>query len=176
MKKFILSVFVLIAFVISGCASVPKDDIQVDAEADPKVNFSGYKTYAWLGSVGIVNDPEGSWEPPQFDADAEIVFLVNEALRKRGMSEANNNPDMLVGYALGLDMAGLKVKENPETKISTLENVPQTALVVTLIDPETEFVTWASVATADFKNLDPETAKQRLQYAVNKMFKDLPKK
>jgi len=30
----------------SGCASVPTEDIQVDAQADPKANFSGYKTYA----------------------------------------------------------------------------------------------------------------------------------
>lgn len=174
MKNSILSVLVLVGF-LAGCASVPKDDIQVDAEADPKVNFSGYKTYAWLGSVGIVNDPEGSWEPPQFDADAEIVYLVNEALRKRGMSKSNDAPDMLVAYAIGLDMAALKVKQNPDTKISTLENVPQTALILTLIDPETEFVTWAAVATGEFKNADPETAKKRLQYVISTMFKKLPK-
>lgn len=174
MKNSILSVLVLVGL-MAGCANIPKDDIQIDAEADPKVNFSGYKTYAWLGSVGIVNDPQGQWEPPQFDADAEIVFLINEALRKRGMSEVNDKPDMLVAYALGLDMASLNLKHNPETNITTLENVPQTALIVTLIDPETEFVTWAGIATAEFKNADPETAKRRIQYVITTMFKKLPK-
>jgi len=174
MKNIILSILVLVGF-MAGCATVPKDDIKVETEADPKVNFSGYKTYAWLGSVGIVNDPEGHWEPPQFDADAEIVFLINEVLRKRGMSEVNEAPDVLIAYALGLDMAALKVKQNPDTKIETLENVPQTALIVTLIDPETEFVNWAAVATGEFKNADPETAKKRLQYVIDTMFKKLPK-
>jgi len=174
MRNIILTVLVMVGF-IAGCASVPKDDIKVATEADPKVNFGGYKTYAWLGSIGIVNDPQGHWEPPKFDADAEIVFLINETLRKRGMSEVNNNPDMLIAYFVGVDMDATKVKQNPETKITSLENVPKTALVVTLIDPQTEFVTWAAVATGEIKNLDSETAKKRLAYVVNTMFKGLPK-
>jgi len=175
MKNIIFSVFVLAAF-ITGCASVPKDDIEIKTAADPKVNFNGYKTYAWLGSAGIVNDPEGMWEPPQFDADAEIQYLINSALRKRGMNEVNIDPDMLVAYAVGVDMAALELKQDPESKLSTLENVPQTGLVVTLIDPDTGFVTWAAVATGEIKNLAPDMAKKRLEYAVNAMFKDLPKK
>jgi hypothetical protein len=174
MKKTILTVLVLTGFIL-GCATVPKDDITIETEADPKVNFSGYKTYAWLGAVGIVEDPEGRWEPPAFDADAEIVYLINDALRKRGMSEVNDGADLWVAYALGVDMEALKVKQNPETKIETLENVPQAGLAVLLIDPETTFVTWIGVATGELKNLDVETAKKRLGYVVNTMFKELPK-
>lgn len=175
MKKINLSILVVIVGFIAGCATFPKDDIKVDAEADAKANFSGYKTYAWLGSVGIVNDPDDQWEPPQFDADAELVFLINDALRKRGMTEVNDNPDMLVAYGVGADMGALQLKEDPKTKLSTLENVPQGALIVTLIDAQTEFVVWAGEATGDIKNLDAKTAKQRLQYVVDSMFKKLPK-
>ena len=173
MNKRILLGLVLTVF-FAGCTTFPKDDIRVAAEADPKANFSGYKTYAWLGSVGIVNDPQGHWEPPKFDADAEIVFQIDQALRKRGVTQVNNNPDLLVAYTLGLNMAALKVKQNPQSKLKTLENVPQTGMVVLLIDPDTGFVIWAGVATAEFKNLAPEVAKQRLYYAVNQMFKQLP--
>jgi len=95
MKKIIFSVLVLAVF-ITACTSVPKDDIQINIAADPKVNFSGYKTYAWLVAAGIVNDPDGLWEPPQFDADAEIQYLIDSALRIRGMSEVSADPDMLV--------------------------------------------------------------------------------
>ncbi|WP_455203831.1 DUF4136 domain-containing protein [Kaarinaea lacus] len=174
MKKNILAVLVMVGF-IAGCASFPKDDIQVETEADPKVNFSGYKTYAWLGSIGIVKDPEGLWEPPQFDADAEIVFLIDSALRKRGITEVSENPDMLVAYAIGVEMDALKLKHNPETKITSLENVPQTGLIVVLIDPETEFATWVGIATGEIKNLDADTAKKRLKYVVDSMFKGMPK-
>ena len=174
MKNIILTVLVLVGF-IAGCATVPKDDIKIQTEADPKVNFSAYKSYAWLGSIAVLNDPQGVWKSPQFDVDAELVFLINEALRKRGMSESNSNPDMLVAYAAGADMDALKVKENPDTKISTLENVPQTGLIVLLLDPQTEVITWAGVATGEIKNLESDIAKKRLAYAINSMFKELPR-
>ena len=72
-------------------------------------------------------------------------------------------------------MDALELKTDPETKLSSLENVPQTGLVVMLVDAETSFVTWISVATTEMKNLDQETQKKRLEYVVNTMFKDLPK-
>ncbi|NIN61067.1 MAG: DUF4136 domain-containing protein [Gammaproteobacteria bacterium] len=174
MNKRILSAIILAVF-IAGCSTFPKDDIQIQSEADPKVNFSGYKTYAWLGAVGIVKDPQGQWEPPQFDADSEITLQINNALRSRGMREDDANPDMLVAYALGIDMEALQAKQDPETDFETLENVPQAGLIVLLIDPETEFVTWVSIAIAEYKNLEPEVAKLRIKYAINEMFKGLPR-
>ncbi|KPJ94903.1 MAG: hypothetical protein AMJ53_04120 [Gammaproteobacteria bacterium SG8_11] len=175
MKKIVLLVYLVATFLV-GCSSVPVDDITIESEADPKIKFSGYKTYAWLGAAGILNDPQGQWEPPKFDADAEIMFLIDQALRKRGMTEVNENPDMLVAYALGVDMEALKLKQDPDTKMQTLEQVPQGGFIVVLIDPETEYATWVSVATAELKGLEPDAAKQRLKYAVNKMFAELPKK
>ena len=174
MKKIILAIMVM-AWFVTSCSTFPKDDIKIESEVDAKANISGYKTYAWLAAVGILEDAEGHWEPPKFDADAEIEFLINEALRKHGMSQVNNDPDMYIAYALGVDMDALELKTNPETKLSSLENVPQAGFVVMLMDAETGFVTWVSVATAEMKNLDPETQKKRLEYTVNTMFKDLPK-
>jgi hypothetical protein len=122
----------------------------------------------------MLNDPEGAWKPPAFDANAEIVYLVNEVLRARGMRETSDNPDMLVAFAAGADMEALKLKQNPETRITNLENVPQAGLVVVLIDPQTEFVTWVGVATGEIRNLDEASSKKRLEYAVKNMFKLLP--
>jgi hypothetical protein len=174
MKKLIFTVIVLAGF-ITGCATVPTDDISIETEADPKVNFSGYKTYAWLGSVGIVNDPEGQWEPPNFDADATIMSIADDVLSKRGMSKVDSEPDMVIAYALGVDMEALEVKVNPDTKLTTLEDVPQAGLVMIMLDPETQFVTWIGIATAEVKNLDTEMVQKRLEYAVKGMLKKLPK-
>jgi hypothetical protein len=175
MKKIVLLVFLTIMH-LAGCTNVPVDDITIESEADPKVNFSGYKTYAWLGAAGILNDPQGKWEPPKFDADAEITFLIDQELRKRGLTEVTDGPDMLVAYALGVDMAALKLKHDPATNMHALEEVPQSGLIVVLIDPETEFTTWVSIATAELKGLEPEMAKKRIAYAVKSMFKQLPNK
>ena len=136
MKRNYLSVFIIALMLFVGCASVQTKDIQVDAQSDPKANFSGYKTYAWLGTAAIVNDPYGQWEPPQFDADAEIMFLIDRELRKRGMSENTADPDLVIAFAAGIDMETLGLKVDSETKMDVLENVPQGGLVVVLMDSQ----------------------------------------
>jgi hypothetical protein len=161
---------------LAGCASVPTEDIQIDAQADPKANFSGYETYAWLGSAAILNDAYGQWEPPAFDADAEIKYLIDRELRKRGMSENTADPDMIVAFAAGINMDALELQVNPETEMEMLKNVPRGGLLLVLVDSESGFVIWAGVATADVqKRPDMQTAKARLDYGVTELFKKLPK-
>ena len=175
MKKFSLAAILMLGFLVSGCATFPKDDIEIQTEADPTVKFSGYKTYAILGSAEIINDPQGKWEPTGLDADAEIEFLINNELRKRGMTVTRTNPDVLIAYALGIDTEMTKFKEDPETQVSVLENVPQGALVIAMMDANTEIVTWAGVAVGELQDQGEEVAKLRLNYVVSEMFKQIPK-
>ena len=176
MKKTQLLIGALVLIFAIGCASVPTKDIKIDAQSDPKANFSGYKTYAWLGAAAIVNDPYGQWEPPQFDADAEIIFLIDRELRKRGMTENTTNPDLIVAFAAGIDMEALGLKTNPDTQSNMLNNVPQGGLAVVLADSQTGFAIWVGTAVAELQeNPDTKTVKARLDYAVTRMFKKLPK-
>ena len=176
MNRNYLPVFIIVLMLLTGCASAPTKDIQVDAQADPKTNFSGYKTYAWLGAAAIVNDPHGQWEPPQFDSDAEIMFLIDRELRKRGMSKNTADPDLVIAFAAGIDMEALELKVDTETKMDMLKNVPQGGLVVVLVDSESGFVIWIGAATAEVQESpDTQTVKARLEYAVTQMLKKLPK-
>lgn len=175
-KRNLWIVVLLVGILFSGCASVPTKDIKLDAQSDPKANFAGYKTYAWLGSAAIVNDPKGQWEPPAFDADSEVKFLIDRELRKRGISESNINPDLVVAFAAGVDMDALELKENPETKMEMLTNVPQGGLLIVFMDSETGFVIWVGAATAEVQEqVDEKIVKARLDYAVTQLFKKLPK-
>ncbi len=176
MNRNYLPVFIIVLMLLTGCASVPTKDIQVDAQSDPRANFSGYKTYAWLVTAAIVNDPYGQWEPPQFDADAEIMFLIDRELRKRGMSENTAGPDFVVAFAAGIDMEALALKVDTKTKMEFLENVPQGGLVVVLVDSRSGFVIWIGVATAELQESpDTQTVKARLDHAVTQMFNEFPK-
>jgi hypothetical protein len=160
----------------AGCSSVPTKDIQIETQANPKTNFDGYTTYAWLGSAAILRDPSGQWEPPEFDADTEIRHLIDRELRKRGMSETTDNPDMMVTFAVGVDMEAQEIKVDPKTKMEVLEDVSAGGLLVIFIDPSSGFVTWAGAATAKLlEQPDTEMSKARLDYVVTKMLKDLPK-
>ena len=168
--------YVAISALLVGCASVSTKDIEIDAQVDPKTNFSGYKTYAWLGSAAILNDPYCQWEPPAFDADAEIKYLVDRELRKRGMLQNSVDPDLIVAFAAGINMDALELKVDSESQMETLKNVPRGGLVIALVDSESGFVIWAGIATANVqKQSDTKTAKARLDYAVTKLFKKLPK-
>ena len=176
MSRHYLPIFIIVLMLLAGCASVPTKDIQVDALSDPKANFSGYKTYAWLGTAAIVNDPRGQWEPPQFDADAEIMFLIDRELRKRGMSVNTANPDLVIAFAAGIDIDALGLKVDTKTKKDMLENVPQGGLVVVMTDSESGFVIWIGAATAEFQESpDTQTVKARLDHAVTQMFNEFPK-
>ena len=176
MKKHVLIIFTLMVALLTGCATTPVKDISFDSQADPKVDFKGYKTYTWLGSAAIVNDSTGQWEPRSFDADSEVKFLIDRELRGRGMSENDADPDLVVAFGLGVDMDALALKTDPKTKLETLDNIPRGALVIALLDNDTGFVNWVGVAKADVQqNLTDETAKARLDYAVTKLLKRIPK-
>ncbi|MBV1916174.1 MAG: DUF4136 domain-containing protein [Pseudomonadales bacterium] len=176
MQKKLTLLFFSFALLITGCATVQKSDIQIDAEASPKTNFSGYKTYTWLGSAAILNDPVGKWEPLSFDADTEIKFLLDRELRARGMSENSTAPDLIVGFAAGIDMGALALKKDPEADVEILKNVPQGGLVVLLVDSQSGFLIWAGIASAEIQeDIDAAGTKQRLDYAVTQMIKKLPK-
>ena len=174
MKK--LSFLFATMLLLAACASssVTKD-IKVETDSDPKADLSGYKTYAWLGSAAILFDEKGQWEPPQFDADAEIKFLIDRELRAHGMTEDSVSPDLIVAYAAGIDMDSMDIKVDPETELEVVENIPVGALTVMLVDAQTGFAVWAGIATAEIQE-EPtiETTKQRLDYAVTEMFADLP--
>ncbi len=174
-KTYTKCMVVVVMLLFAACATAPTD-IKVNAEADPKVNISGYKSYAWLISAQMLNDPAGKWEPPQFDADAEIKWLIDRELRKRGIMEVTTNPDIIIGYAAGIDMEALELKENPETKMIIVENVPKGALALVFIDASTGFPIWVGVAAADIQeNPSTDLVRKRLDYAVSEMFKLLPK-
>lgn len=160
--------------ILSGCTSGVTKDIQVKTETAPKADLSGYTSYTWLGSASILYDPEGQWEQPDFDADAEIKFLIDRELREHGMAESSSNPDVIVAFAAGIDMSTMEIKTDPESELKTLENVPSGALTVILIDAQTRLAIWGGVATGEVQqNPDQEVTKQRLDYAVTQMFKQL---
>ncbi len=162
-----------IALLGAGCATATKD-IKVDAETRSGADLTGYKTYAWIGSAQIVNDPRGQWEPPPLDADAEIRWLIDRELRKRDLTEVNRAPDLLVGFAAGINMEALELVKDSKAGDDSVQKVPKGALVVVLADAATRIPVWVGTATGDLQeNPTVETARKRLDYAVTQMFKKM---
>jgi len=79
---------------------------------------------------------------------------------------------LAVAYFIGINMDAMQLKDDPGTQGDVLENVPQGALVVALIDVDTGYVVWLGQAKANIaEGASPELVRERLDYAVSKMFK-----
>lgn len=173
MKNTMYTLLLVVSSLISGCAQFPTHDIVIDVEKNPRVDMAGYKTFAWMAATTVLNDPEGKWQPLDYDLKKEVEFLITRELRKRQVSEVRSNSDLLVTYFIGVDMAAVKIKEARRDEMRLLQKVPKGALFVVLLDPATGHVVWASRAKAELKFLEASIAKKRLDYVVTNMFKKM---
>ncbi len=167
-----------LALIAPACRSVDPDlsDIQIEASANPKVQFTGYSTYAWAAAGAAIRDPEGEWTPTDLDVGAEIVQLVNRELRDRGMTEVVRDPDVLVIYGVGVDMQALQVVVDEESGMESTVQTPKGGVVVVLADPESRRLMWVGTAEGDLKeDPNPELVRKRLDHGVVEMFKRFPR-
>jgi len=173
MKKiFYPFTLLLLTILLSACASSLTKDIKVEQASDPKVNLKAYKTYAWLGSAALLNDPEGKWQPAKFDISSDIKFLIDGELRNKDLTEvADQDAEVAISFFTGVDMEAKNLKADPKTDVEIPTNVPKAALIVVALDVKTGLVIWIGVATGDInKNATTETTKARIKYAITKMF------
>lgn len=170
-KILLVSSIVITAIFTVSCATLT-DDISVETHANPDIDFSSYKSYAWAGTAQIVFDPIGQWEQPTLDTDEEVKFNINRELRSKGLIEVQSHPDLLVAFAAGVDMTNLELKEDPESKKEIPTNVPKAALVVALIDANTGYTVWLGFAEGDVQEQQTiENIRARIEYAVTEIFK-----
>ena len=169
-------IVILFSLLLTGCASVDTSDIEIISEAHPRFQMAGYGSYTWAGSASIVFDNEGRWEPPGYDLDAEIKFLIDTEMRALGLVENSANPDLILGFGTAIDMPSLQLIQDPDSSLELPEqSMPLGALSVTFIDARTGYVVWMGIATADIEETpDPELSRQRLQYVVTNMLSTLP--
>ena len=151
----------------TGCAQ-NTSDIEVIALKSEKVNLDGYKTYQIIDQSGFVQDPKATPIPTNLDVSAEIQQIVNAELAKKGKMPVTANPDFYVAYLAAADMDAIKEKVDKEGKM-TIENAPDAAMLLTLIDANTAEIIYISSAEGDVKGLPADQMKQRLNYAIKKM-------
>ena len=160
---------------LGACSSsVATSDIKVQSAADDKANLAGYKTFAWLGSDSTLVDHTGVWAEKDFDARTEVEFLVDQALRRHGLTVSQGEPDLLVDLSIIAEVQDVEEKETKRRQGLTFDPVGEGALVVELIDNQTEKTVWIGGAKGDLRHSrSTDETKQRLAYAVDEMFKTL---
>lgn len=161
----------------SACSSsVSTSDIHVQSAADEKTNLAGYKTFAWLGSESTLVDRTGVWAEKDFDARTEVEFLVDQALRRHGLTISQGDPDLWVDLSILAEVQDVEENKTKRREGLTFDPVGEGALIVELIDHETDKTVWIGGAKGDLRHSrTADETKQRLAYAVDEMFKTLPR-
>jgi len=161
----------------TACSSTPTSDIHVHSAADAKANLGEYKSYAWNASAGMLRDRTGIFVPKDVDTQAEVIYLVDKNMRDRGMTQAREQPDLLVSLLFVADVKDVEeIKSSRGAALTTLDPIGEGALLIELIDAETGKTVWLGGAEGEVRgSRTAEESKERLAYAVDKLFETLPK-
>jgi hypothetical protein len=172
----LISIAALGAALCLSCSSTPTSDIRVHSAADAKSNIAAYKAYAWDTNAGLYRDQTGMWAPKDIDAQAEVKFLVDKKLRERGMTEVQQSPELLVLTLIVADVKQLEeIKAKGGEAATHLDPVGKGALLLELVDAKTAKTVWLGAAEGEIRwSNSVEVSKERLAYAVDKLFDQLP--
>ena len=97
MKNFrFFGLFVIAGFILAGCGSI------AHIEKDDSVNFSNYKTFAWVNSSETKSD---SAQKAISLTEQNVRKAVNNELAKQGWREVKNRPDLLLSYDVLVERA-----------------------------------------------------------------------
>ena len=169
--------FILLLILI-GTASVRAQKVSVGA--DPSVDLTRYKTYAW--SKGASSNPI---------AQQIVVSSVDSQLAAKGLRKVETDPELTI-VAFGSSMSDVHVS-NPSwaPSLNSIATgvavgsqswlVTKGTLVIDLLDTKTMNSVWRGTATDTLESgptgnkvKDAKTVEKPIRNAVKKMFKQFP--
>lgn len=104
MKSFkFFGLFAIATFLLASCGSV------AHIEKDDTVNFTNYKTFAWVSSSETASD---SAKKAITLTEQNVRNAVNAELAKEGWREVKNRPDVLLSYDVLVERA-VKQENDP---------------------------------------------------------------
>ena len=170
--------FIVILLILLGTASVRAQKVSVGA--DPSVDLTKYKTYAWT-NVASANPI----------ADQIVVSSVDSQLAAKGLRKVETDPELTV-VVFGSSMSDIHVS-NPSwaPSLNSIATgvavgsqswlVTKGTLVIDLLDTKTNNSLWRGTATDTLdrgptgdKVKDAKTIEKPIRNAVKKMFKQFP--
>lgn len=167
MKAMNMSALAAVLSLVGGC-------VTTSAATSPNANLASYRTFAFYRAdtpkqVAFERSPAGQVVQERIAAD----------LQAKGLTETQENPDLLVAYHSKLQQ---------KTDVTdwgyggfywggpgdvTVDQYTQGTLIVDFIDPKTKQVVWRGTASAVANNPEnPDTGK--IASAVDKLMKKYP--
>ena len=171
--------FTLLIVIVAASAAQSQ---KVKATADPNINFSNYKTWAW----------DKPLPPGNPIIQGIIVDSIEQAMAAQGLTKVEDNGDLTVayfaasntdiqiGYPVFSDKMGTSASPNTVTSLSSYA-VTKGSIVVNIVDGKTKNTVWQASATHVLKDgpsgnpaKDAERVDKPIRRSVEKMFNKFP--
>jgi len=148
----------------------------VTYDFDRSVNFTGFKTYAWVRGTGV-DDPINH---------RRVVEAISGQLAAKGLAriEAGERPDVLVAYHASFDrdlqISGFATGWGPYrlrsgSAVARTEQILTGTLVVDVVDAHTGNIVWRGTASKEVDaDADPRRRERNIRRAAERLFKNYP--
>jgi hypothetical protein len=184
MKTRFLLLLLLTCF-ISAAAQAQKADINWDR----KVNFSSYKTYAWVKGTPAPNPlshqriiegvdakfAAAGWQKVASNADVDVIYHVSVSPETTITSYSVGGPYngyQWGWYTYGGGYAGGTIGEGiPTEKVQT---IMVGELVIDIADVKTKNFIWRGAAKETLKERNFDKVKKKIDKAISRLFKEFP--
>lgn len=169
MKKIIVPCLVLLL-----CTSCT---VQVKTVYDPKVDFSGYKTFCWLKGC------EFTFSGPPYMKEKVVEEMMQNAIinvmKEKNIRYDNDMPDLLMDVHVIVKEDLTYVYHLPNDQMVVLLSGPEEVLmlkgtlVIDLVDKKTSAVVWRSVAIS-YMERNPDLTEANFKRGLRRALKKFP--
>jgi hypothetical protein len=174
-----------LALALVGCSGI---STTTDYNPAAVPTMQGYQTYTWISGAGEREDPELN-NPILI---GRIESAVDAALEAKGFEKVASGGDFMVGWHADVDQRTDYTTVNSYyggygwggwygggagmgTSRTTAHNWEEGTLVILVADGKSEELVWHGSATAEVgREGSPEERQNKINSAVEKMFKDFP--
>ena len=169
------TIFLLTIVVLSSC------DVKLRTVYDHQTDFSKYKTFCWM------NGCEFKFSGPGYLSDSLLHVNIQKAiigeLKSKGLTQDNNNPDLLVGLTITLkDEQAIIYHRSDDTPFkrpfddeSRVMNYLKGTLVLGMADKKESKIVWETFATR-YLEQNPDFSEAAVMKGIKRLLKDYPPK
>ncbi|MBY0433781.1 MAG: DUF4136 domain-containing protein [Cyclobacteriaceae bacterium] len=176
MKK-ILILLPMLGLLMSNCA------VNVKTVYDHQADFKKYKTFCWMEGC------EFKFTGPSYVQDSaareNIKQAIIDELKSKGITQSDNNPDLLIGFTITIkdeqailyhpsstpDRPFYAPLENDGEVINYLKGT----MVIGMADREKSKVVWESFAVR-YMEMNPDFSIKKVKKGIHYILRDFPPK
>lgn len=154
------------------CAAAAPATAKVYVDHDPGVDFSGFRTYAWISGTPSIS-PAG---------EALVRSALDGALQAHGLEQVDRAPELFVASHVTRSdrqqismqtYGGPAARSGWDVSANGPQDVPVGTLIVDIVDARSKRLIWRGTGTATLSGKLSRNEK-KLNKVLAKMFREFP--